>query len=63
LIQVVQNLDHPATRDREVRALTDATNSLGLSHGLILSDADAPAIEADGGTIEIRSLAGWLIAP
>ena len=29
----------PATREREVRALTDAMCSLGLDHGLILTDA------------------------
>ena len=61
LIQVTQNLDNPATRVREARALTDAMQALELTRGLILSDANAPAMEADGRVIEIRSLAEWLI--
>jgi predicted AAA+ superfamily ATPase len=62
LIQVSQNLAQPATREREVRALTDALRGLGLSHGLILADANAEAIEANGLTIEVRSVAEWLLS-
>ncbi len=61
LIQVAQNLENPATREREVRALTDALQSLKLRQGLILSDANAPPVETDGLTINIRSVAEWLI--
>ena len=45
----------------EVRALTDAMPGLGLSHGLILTDANAEPIAADGMTIEVVSLAEWLV--
>lgn len=61
LIQVVQNMAQPTTREREVRALTDALRSLGLTHGLILADANAEPIRQDDLTIEVRSLAEWLL--
>jgi predicted AAA+ superfamily ATPase len=61
LLQVTQNMEQPATREREVRALTDAMRGLGLSHGLILTDANAEPIAVDGMTIEVRSLAEWLL--
>ncbi len=61
LFQVTQNLEHPATRAREVRALTGAMHGLGLSRGLILTDANAEPIEVNGMTIEVRSLAEWLV--
>jgi uncharacterized protein len=63
LIQVVQTMDDAAVRAREVRALTDALRSLGISRGLILTDVNADSIAADGLTIEIRSVAEWLIRP
>ena len=63
LLQVTQNMEQPATREREVRALTDAMRGLDLSHGLILTDANAEPIEVDGMTIEVRSLAEWLLQP
>jgi predicted AAA+ superfamily ATPase len=62
LIQVSQHLENPATRERETRALFDAMRGFNLSHGLILTDANAQPIEKDGLTIEIRSLAEWLIS-
>jgi predicted AAA+ superfamily ATPase len=61
LIQVSQNLAQPATRECETRALTDALRGLGFTHGLILTDANAAPIETDGLTLEVRSLAEWLL--
>lgn len=61
LIQVTQNLANPVTRDREVRALSDALRSLNLPSGMILSDSNADPIEEDGLTIEIHSIAEWLL--
>jgi predicted AAA+ superfamily ATPase len=61
LVQVAQNLDHPAIREREVRALAGAVRDLGLTHGLILTDANAEPILENGLTIEVRSLAEWLV--
>ena len=60
LIQVAQNLEQPATREREVRALTDALRELKLAHGLILAESSAPPVEENGLTLEIRSLVEWL---
>lgn len=62
LIQVSQNLAQPATREREIRALTDALRGLDLTHGLILTDVSAASIETDGFTLEVRSLAQWLLS-
>ncbi|MBM3129901.1 MAG: ATP-binding protein [Chloroflexi bacterium] len=59
LIQVVQNFDQPATREREVRALSDAMRML-QARGLILTERNAPTIQESGLTIEIRSLVEWL---
>jgi uncharacterized protein len=61
LVQVVQSMDHPATREREIRAITDAMGALGLSSGLILTDSNAQTITKNGFTITIRSLAEWLL--
>ena len=44
LVQVVQTLDQPGTREREVRALTTAMRSLGIARGLILADENAAPI-------------------
>lgn len=62
LIQVSQNLAQPATREREIRALSDALRGLGLTRGLILTDANAAPIETDGLTLEVRSVVEWLLA-
>ena len=53
----------PTTREREVRALTDAMRGLGLDHGLILTDSNEAPITENGFTIEIRSLVEWLLQP
>lgn len=63
LVQVTQNLDQPGVRQREVRALSDGLRALNLGRGLILSETNAEPIQQDGLTIEIRSLAQWLLQP
>jgi predicted AAA+ superfamily ATPase len=60
LIQVVQSMDNPATREREIRALVDGMDALSLSSGLILADSNAETTR-DGFSITIRSLAEWLL--
>jgi uncharacterized protein len=61
LVQVAQNMENPATREREIRALADAMNTLDLSSGLILADSNTETITRNGITIKIRSLAEWLL--
>jgi len=61
LIQVSQNLAQPATREREVRTLTDALRGLGLTHGLIMADANTEPMEENGLAIEACSLAEWFL--
>jgi hypothetical protein len=62
LIQVAQSLENTTTREREVRAITDAMRSLQGSRGLILTDSNAQPIVENGLTIEIRSVAEWLLS-
>jgi hypothetical protein len=62
LIQVAQNLDNTATREREVRAINEALHSLKGSRGLILSDSNGQPIVENGLTIDIRSTAEWLLS-
>jgi hypothetical protein len=61
LVQVVQNMDQSATREREIRALVDAMGALKISTALILSDSNTDPIRENGFTITIRSLAQWLL--
>ncbi len=63
LVQVVQTMDQPGTHEREVRALTAAMRSLEIERALILADANLPPIVNGEHTIEVRSLAEWLLQP
>jgi len=61
LVELTQSMDNPATREREIRALAEAMNALGISSGLILADSNSETITRVGSTITIRSLAEWLL--
>lgn len=61
LIQVAQNLNDSTTRERELRALLDSMRSLRQSKVLILSDTNSTPIESNGFTINVQSLAEWLL--
>jgi hypothetical protein len=61
LIQVAQNLDSPATKEREVRAIREAMHALNLSSGTILSSSNMDPVSEKGARITIRSLAEWLL--
>jgi predicted AAA+ superfamily ATPase len=63
LVQVAQNLDNTATRERELRAITEAMRNSRGSRGLILADTNAQPVVVNGLTIEIRSIAEWLLSP
>ncbi|HLF72832.1 MAG TPA: ATP-binding protein [Anaerolineales bacterium] len=61
LIQVAQNLNHPATREREIRALQNAIQILKPQSVLILTDANQDSFDINAVPVEIRSAAQWLI--
>ena len=63
LIQVTQHLENAATREREVRALEDAVQSMPIASALILSDANENDFEIRGVRVEVRSTAEWFAAP
>ena len=62
LIQVAHNLENTATREREVRALSDALTGVKVESALILSDANENSFEINGVPVEIRSVAEWLLS-
>jgi predicted AAA+ superfamily ATPase len=61
LIQVAQNLKHPGTREREVRALNDALAHVKVVSAMILSDENENSFDINGITVEVRSISEWLI--
>lgn len=61
LIQVARNMQNPATREREIRALSDALKGVKVESALILSDANENEFLLDGIKVEIRSVAEWLL--
>jgi predicted AAA+ superfamily ATPase len=61
LVQVTQNLDNPATREREMRALSDAIPSVKVEAALILCDSNEAGFEIKGVPVEVRSTVGWLL--
>jgi len=50
-------MDLPATREREVRALVDAMDALGITAGWILTNTSSDEITECGFTIQICSIA------
>jgi predicted AAA+ superfamily ATPase len=61
LLQVTQNLNHLATREREIRALKMAIESLKPQSALILTDANENPMMINSTPVEIRSAAQWLL--
>lgn len=61
LVTVAQHLDQPGVRERETRALNDGMMALGLERGIVLTETNVEPIQQDSLTIEIRSLAQWLL--
>ena len=61
LIQVTQHLENPVTREREVRALNDALQTIQVESALILSDANENSFEIHGVSVEVRSMQEWFI--
>jgi predicted AAA+ superfamily ATPase len=63
LIQVAASVDKPATRERELRALNEAMQGLRLKRGPLLTNANASPATMPAGTIQVRSVAEWLLSP
>ena len=61
LVQVTQNLNAAATRERELRALTETVQSVKVKSAMILTDANDDALEVNGVPVEVRSTAEWLL--
>ncbi len=61
LVQVNQNLNAAATRGRELRALTEAAQSVKVKSALILTESNDDALEVNGVPVEVRSIAEWLL--
>lgn len=61
LVQVVQNMSNPTTREREIRALTSVMDEFNLTQGLILAETNEQPIEANGRRIEIQAMVEWLM--
>jgi predicted AAA+ superfamily ATPase len=61
LVQVTQNRNAAATRERELRALTEAVQSVKVKSALILTDSNDDALEVNGVPVEVRSTAEWLL--
>ncbi|MEI7844314.1 MAG: ATP-binding protein [Chloroflexota bacterium] len=64
LIQVAHDLDasRTVTREREVRALSDAMTGVKVESALILSDANEKSFELGGVRVEVRSVGEWLLS-
>jgi predicted AAA+ superfamily ATPase len=61
LIQVTQHLNHPETRERELRAIESASQHLKIEHVLVLSETNEPQEVVGGNLVEFRSIAEWLL--
>jgi uncharacterized protein len=61
LIQVAENMAQKTTRDRELRALKGAMETLPGTRGLVLTDSDEEPLEWNDKSIRILSLSRWLL--
>jgi predicted AAA+ superfamily ATPase len=61
-VQVAQTLVDPATRERELRALTEALKEVEGSKGLILTDNEKEIISLDNKTISVLPIYDWILS-
>ena len=62
LIQVCESLAAPATRDREIRALTEAMVELGVTTGTIVTRGEEGKEQTAAGIVAIEPAWRWLLA-
>ena len=63
LIQVAASVDQPTTLERELRAMNEAMQAMGIKQGLLLTSTNALPKTVPAGTVETRSVAEWLLSP
>jgi predicted AAA+ superfamily ATPase len=61
LVQVTQRMDHPVTRERELRALAEAIREIPVESALILSDAAQDDVAVGGVAVKIQAISEWLV--
>ncbi len=61
LIQVTENLNNPAIRQRETRALIEAMDELKLKKALVLTEDEEEEIQIDNKKISVKSIYKWLL--
>ena len=61
LIQVAQAMHDPSTRERELSAIVEVLKTQNLQEGLILTETNQDPVFIDDKTIQIRSIAEWLL--
>jgi len=59
LVQVCERFDEPATRQREINALTEAMSECGAGSATIVTLAQDESIETDSGLIQIVPAREW----
>ncbi|MFH1146235.1 MAG: hypothetical protein V1736_00830 [Pseudomonadota bacterium] len=61
LLNVCYDMALPATRDREVKGLTDAMKRLSLGESLIVTAEASEIIDTEAGRITVLPLWEWLL--
>ena len=60
LVQVAQSLDHPETRERELRAIEAAVAEVKVVSALVLAESENEDLEIGGVPVRIRSVSEWM---
>ncbi|HEB98778.1 MAG TPA: ATP-binding protein [Thiotrichales bacterium] len=63
LVQVCESLRAPQTRKRELAALEEAMEELGLAYGLVVTRSEAESLEVGAGAIEVLPAWRFLLTP
>jgi hypothetical protein len=61
LIQVTQHLDHPGTRERELRAIEAAIQHVKVEQAFVLCENNEASVKVGGIPVAIRSITDWLL--
>ena len=61
-IQVSQNITNPATREREIQALSEAMGEIKGSSGLIVTEDEKETIFVNGTKVDVVPIFEWLLS-